>query len=82
MHPEVADEANPDTKASTTVRAEVGRCCAVSAGGSGFCVQHVSAQLGGLSANVEFFQGDLWAVLKIVLFALRLWACPEKVLHE
>lgn len=36
MHPEVADEANPDTKASTTVRAEVGRCCAVSAGGSGF----------------------------------------------
>ena len=35
MFPEVADEANPGEEASPTGRAEVGRRCAVGAGGSG-----------------------------------------------
>ena len=34
MCPEVADETNPGKEASPTGRAEVGRGCAVSAGGS------------------------------------------------
>ena len=33
MCPEGTDEANPGKKASPTGRAEVGRCCAVGAGG-------------------------------------------------
>ena len=35
MCPEVADEANPGKEASPTVRAEVGRRCAVGAGDTG-----------------------------------------------
>ena len=55
MCPKVADETNPGEEASLTGRAEVGRGCAVSAGGS--FLAYCSLLLGASSFGDELAPG-------------------------